>query len=63
MSDRDQLEILYLKDSGLSFSQISALTGVSKSAAHRAYHRTEYAPCACRKPENKDGGMSERWWA
>ena len=29
----------------------------------RARIRHAELPCACAKPEDKDGGMPERWWA
>lgn len=25
--------------------------------------RADDIPCTCRKPEKRDGGMPERWWA
>lgn len=35
----------------------SALSGIMNR------YRQSFLPCACEKPENRDGGMPDRWWA
>lgn len=30
---------------------------------HSTVRASDAIPCLCKKPENRDGGMSPRWWA
>lgn len=60
------LEKLHLKDNrGLTFAQIAERFGVSRSSVAGSIDRVNaaLAPCAAKNPENRDGGMPERWWA
>jgi hypothetical protein len=60
------LVALDLQAQGLSASLIAARLGVTRSAVlgilHRVRVETDAVPCACVKPENKDGGMQAGWW-
>lgn len=64
--DERDLTILYLKDvQGMTLSAIAQRFHISRSAVARVIKRvrdTYAAPCTCRKAENRDGGMAERWW-
>ena len=37
------------------------LTNSALSGIMNRYRQSE-EPCACVRPENKDGGMQDRWW-
>lgn len=64
--DERVLEILFSADVhgnaatrarfGMTNSAVQGLRGRTVRAA-------EAIPCACRLPENRDGGMAPRWWA
>lgn len=59
------LTMLDLRDGvGLNRAMIGERFGMSKSAVAGALYRIDIAeqPCACVKPENKDGGMPRGWW-
>lgn len=59
------LNILHLTENeGLSARQAAEKLGTTKSAVLGFVNRVRNAqePCECTKPENKDGGMPERWW-
>ena len=65
-TDEETLDILDRHErQGQTGPAIAKHYGTSKSAIMGLIHRVrrEEQPCKCRKPENKDGGMPERWWA
>ena len=41
---------------------VALTNGQVQGIRNRARQATA-VPCKCRKPENRDGGMPERWWA
>lgn len=68
------LEALYLRENlGLPYDQVAphiptrAGTPMSPRGIMGMINRVRRAaamhPCLCRRPENRDGGMPERWWA
>lgn len=70
--DLDLLEMLDARDRrGLRGKALREhmrkLTGETWSAGRVAGAvnrvRAEEVPCACTRPENRNGGMPERWWA
>ncbi|MDG3089202.1 hypothetical protein P7F88_25400 [Vibrio hannami] len=67
LPDEMLLEAMHLTDNeGLTTAQAGEAIGVSKNTIIGVRNRinAEIAlnPCLCRKPENIDGGMPERWW-
>lgn len=63
--DEALLHWLDLRDGeGLTSGQIAARTGKSRNAICGAFARVANAelPCACQRPENRDGGMGRGWW-
>lgn len=66
-TDREMLEVLHLKATGITAASIGERMGRSKSSILGMIHRVNEAankhPCRCKKPENKDGSMGPRWWA
>jgi transcriptional regulator len=66
--DIQVLEILYLRECcGWTAASVAHELGTTRNAdiGHTNRIRTEHeqVACTCVKPENKDGGMPERWWA
>lgn len=64
-SDERILRMLDLRDGELLTGlQIAERFRTSRSAVLAAMNRVDHAelPCACMKPENKDGGMARGWW-
>lgn len=50
---------------GMGNAEILRRFKITNSALQGMIHRTvkDPTPCACRKRENRDGGMPARWWA
>lgn len=66
-SDDEAVELLYLHyNLGISASIIGQWFGTSKRSVlgftFRIRKQIELHECKCVKPENKDGGMPEKWW-
>lgn len=64
-SDARILTMLDLRDGTLlTGSQFAERFRTSRSAVLAAMNRVDHAeqPCACMKPENRDGGMARGWW-
>lgn len=63
--DEVLLNVLDAISRGCKTKAIREEFGITNAAVqgikHR--HRKSDLPCECKKPENRDGGMSERWWA
>ena len=55
-----------LLDAGVSYGVAASQIGVTRSTLLGAVRRVNLAanaaPCACTRPENRDGGMPHRWW-
>lgn len=49
----------------LTGPQVRERFGISNSALQgiMSRYRASWLPCACAKPENRDGGMPDRWWS
>jgi hypothetical protein len=65
--DEQYLRIMHLIDAeGQTMASVAARTGMTRSSVAGRVKRirdTYQAQDFCRKPENRDGGMPERWWA
>lgn len=64
--DERLLNIIDLKVKGLvSGPDIRRRYGLTNSALSGIMNRYRHSdePCACEKPENRDGGMPDRWWS
>jgi hypothetical protein len=64
--DERLLSIIDAKVKGdMTSAQIREMYGISNSALSGIMWRYRDAerPCACVKPENRDGGMPDRWWS
>lgn len=64
--DERLLTMLDLRDhDGLTSTQQSQRFRTSRGSVIGAFRRVDKSdlPCACVKPENRDGGMRRRWWA
>lgn len=64
---RDLLMLHLLENEGYSAAELAPRFGTSRAAIEGFRNRTSTfvrrMGCACEKPENRDGGMPERWWA
>lgn len=63
--DEALLNLLYLREfDGMGMKEIGERVGMSKNAVIGQINRVmkDMVPCECRKPENRDGGMPNRWW-
>ena len=75
--DERLLKVLsYIEQDGMTFSEAGNMVGISRTVArgqvqrvreHTRRHEAKCADqgvpvCACKKPENRDGGMPPRWW-
>ena len=63
-TDEMILWALALRDhEGLSAAQAAMRLGVTRSSVLGIYKRIadDELPCSCRKPENRDGGMTKDW--
>ena len=64
-SDLEVLHMLDLREGeGMSMKEVAEATGQGRSSVIGKVNRALSAdlPCACTKPENKDGGMPRGWW-
>lgn len=64
--DERLLRMLDLRDNeGATSTLLAARFCMSRGAVIGAMQRADQAvlPCACKKRENRDGGMPRRWWA
>lgn len=57
-TDADLLQILELRDSGLSFRQIAKRIGGSRNSVLGIYHRIQRQT----EPSKHDGTMPYGWW-
>ena len=63
-ADSEVLDVMHRATRGDTYVSIGADYGVTRSAIAGMVMRIREAelPCACTKPENRDGGMPARWW-
>lgn len=62
------LNILHdLEEAGLESRVVREKYGLTRGAMagirDRFLGSKTHLPCACHKPENRDGGMKPKWWA
>ena len=67
MTDLELLEALYMRDvEHKTFTPIAKRFKKSRAAMIGALYRINddlaRHPCEATKPENRDGGMPDRWW-
>ena len=64
-SDMIDLRILDLRDhERLKATEIGRRLRITRNAVVGRIYRMQHEelPCACTKPENRDGGMPRGWW-
>lgn len=66
--DLRDLQILHMLEvERAGGTAVAARFGMTRSAVQGLAYRMNTAatrePCACVRPENRDGGMPARWWA